>query len=164
MSDALLELRGLTVDFAVGRDSYHAVRGVDLDVHPGEVVGIVGESGSGKSVTMLAVLGLLGPNARVGGSARFAGTELIGGRDATLRSMRGGRIGMIFQDPMTSLNPALTVGFQLAEAVEVHQTDPAGKAGGGPGCRNCSRWCPSPTRSSGCGRTRTSCRAACASG
>ena len=127
MSDALLELRGLTVDFAVGRDSYHAVRGVDLDVRPGEVVGIVGESGSGKSVTMLAVLGLLGPNAKVSGSARFAGTELIGASDSTLRSIRGGRIGMIFQDPMTSLNPALTVGFQLAEAVEVHQPTLRGK-------------------------------------
>ena len=81
----------------------------------------MGESGSGKSATMLAVLGLLDPNATVQGSARFDGTELIGAPDSVLRKHRGGKIGMIFQDPMTSLNPVLTIGRQIAEAVITHQ-------------------------------------------
>jgi peptide/nickel transport system ATP-binding protein len=121
MSDVLLALDGLSVDFAVSAGTVHAVRGVDLDVHRGEVVGIVGESGSGKSATMLALLGLLAPNAVVGGSARFEGKEIIGASGSHLRSLRGGKIGMIFQDPMTSLNPVLTIGSQIAEAIEVHQ-------------------------------------------
>jgi peptide/nickel transport system ATP-binding protein len=121
MRDALLTLKGLSVEFAVSTGSVHAVRGVDLDVQRGEVVGIVGESGSGKSATMLALLGLLAPNAVVGGSARFDGSEIIGATGSHLRSLRGGKIGMIFQDPMTSLNPVLTIGHQIAEAIEVHQ-------------------------------------------
>jgi oligopeptide/dipeptide ABC transporter ATP-binding protein len=122
MSEPLLELTGLGVDFAVSGGTVHAVRGVDLTVGRGEVVGIVGESGSGKSATMLALLGLLAPNASVHGSARFAGSEIIGASEAKLRALRGGRIGMIFQDPMTSLNPVLTVGHQIAESIETHQS------------------------------------------
>jgi oligopeptide/dipeptide ABC transporter ATP-binding protein len=117
----VLTLRELAVDFAVAGGTVQAVRGIDIDVMPGEVVGIVGESGSGKSATMLAVMGLLAPNATTRGSVRFAGQELVGAPAETLRRLRGGRIGMIFQDPMTSLNPVLTVGRQLAEAVVVHQ-------------------------------------------
>ena len=128
MSEPLLQLSGLSVNFAVSGGVVHAVRGVDLDVHPGEVVGIVGESGSGKSATMLALLGLLAPNASVSGSARFEGHEIIGASGAALRRLRGGRIGMIFQDPMTSLNPVLTVGRQIAEAIEVHQPTLKGRA------------------------------------
>jgi oligopeptide/dipeptide ABC transporter ATP-binding protein len=122
MSEPLLELRGLGVDFAVSGGTVHAVRGIDLTVERGEVVGIVGESGSGKSATMLALLGLLAPNARVHGSARFDGSEIIGASEPQLRALRGGRIGMIFQDPMTSLNPVLTVGHQIAESIETHQS------------------------------------------
>lgn len=127
MSEPLLSLSGLTIDFSVGDGMVHAVRGVDLDVNHGEVVGLVGESGSGKSVTMLGLLGLLAPNARVGGSARFEGQEILGLTGKPLRALRGGRIGMIFQDPMTSLNPVLTIGRQLAEAIGAHQPTLSGK-------------------------------------
>ena len=125
MSDSgnqpLLEVRGLDVRFHVSGGSVHAVRGLDLSIVRGEVAAVVGESGSGKSATMLAALGLLDPNASVRGSVRFDGTELIGATGPVLRSVRGGRIGMIFQDPMTSLNPVLTIGRQIAEAVITHQ-------------------------------------------
>ena len=120
-SAPVLSLRALAVDFAVSSGTVRAVRGIDLDVMPGEVVGIVGESGSGKSAAMLAVMGLLAPNAATRGSVRFDGQELVGAPTETLRRLRGGRIGMIFQDPMTSLNPVLSVGRQLAEAVVAHQ-------------------------------------------
>jgi oligopeptide/dipeptide ABC transporter ATP-binding protein len=121
MSTPLLDIRDLDVRFHVTGGSVHAVRGLDLAVERGEVAAVVGESGSGKSATMLATLGLLDPNATVEGSAKFDGTELLGAPNATLRGVRGGRIGMIFQDPMTSLNPVLTVGRQIAEAVITHQ-------------------------------------------
>ena len=121
MSGPLLEIRQLDVRFHVTGGSVHAVRGLDLTVQRGEIAAVVGESGSGKSATMLATLGLLDPNATVSGSARFEGLELLGASEAALRSIRGGRIGMIFQDPMTSLNPVLTVGRQVAEAVITHQ-------------------------------------------
>jgi oligopeptide/dipeptide ABC transporter ATP-binding protein len=117
----LLSIRDLHVDFGT-RDggTLPAVRGVDLDVGAGELVAVVGESGSGKSVTMLAVLGLLGPNATARGSVRFDGVELLGAPPAQLRRIRGARIGAIFQDPLTSLNPAHTIGHQLGEAVLAH--------------------------------------------
>ena len=86
----------------------HAVRGVDLTVERGQVAAIVGESGSGKSATMLAALGLLDANATATGSVKIDGIELIGAPEGALRRVRGGRIGMIFQDPMTSLNPVIT--------------------------------------------------------
>ena len=121
MTEPILELTDLQVSFAGPNGPIRAVRGVDLRVEPGEVVGIVGESGSGKSVSMLSVLGLHGPNATVSGSIRFRGREVIGAPGSELRKIRGGRIGMIFQDPMTSLNPSLTIGRQLAEAVIVHR-------------------------------------------
>jgi peptide/nickel transport system ATP-binding protein len=117
----LLAVRDLRVSFGQ-RDGapLEAVRGVDLDVAAGELVAVVGESGSGKSVTMLAVLGLLGPNATATGSVRFDGQELLGAPAGQLRRIRGSRIGAIFQDPLTSLNPAHTIGDQLAEAVLAH--------------------------------------------
>ncbi len=118
---ALLDIRGLDVRFHVTGGSVHAVRGLDLSVRRGEVAAVVGESGSGKSATMLAALGLLDPNATVQGSVRFDGIELIDAPGSVLRGVRGGRIGMIFQDPMTSLNPVLTIGRQIAEAVITHQ-------------------------------------------
>jgi oligopeptide/dipeptide ABC transporter ATP-binding protein len=121
MSAPLLEVENLSVDFTVGGKTLHAVRGIDLVVEPGQVAGIVGESGSGKSVSMMAMLGLLDENAVVTGSVRFKGKEVLGATGSTIRNLRGGRIGMIFQDPMTSLNPVLTVGYQLAEAVIAHQ-------------------------------------------
>ena len=120
-TEPVLRISGLTVDFAVSAGTLHAVRGVDLDVRRGEVVAVVGESGSGKSTVMLAVMGLLAPNATVRGSAVFDGTELVGASASTLRSLRGGRIAMVFQDPMTSLNPVFAVGRQLVEAIRVHR-------------------------------------------
>jgi len=121
MTDSLLEIRDLHVSFRAKTDHpLEAVRGVDLDVAKGERVAIVGESGSGKSVTMLSLLGLLGPGAESTGSVRFAGEELLGAPAGRLRRLRGNRIGMIFQDPLTSLNPVHTVGHQLAEAVLAH--------------------------------------------
>jgi oligopeptide/dipeptide ABC transporter ATP-binding protein len=118
---SLLSIRDLHVTFRASSDRpLPAVRGIDLDVGPNELVAVVGESGSGKSVTMLSVLGLLGPAATVTGSVTFDGTELIGASPAQLRRIRGRRIGVVFQDPLTSLNPAHTIGQQLAEAVTAH--------------------------------------------
>lgn len=117
----VLSLRGLTVDFTVGDREVHAVRGVDLDVRRGEMVAVVGESGSGKSTVMLAVMGLLAANAKVSGEALLDGTDLLRIAPSALRSIRGSRVAMIFQDPMTSLNPVLTVGRQLSEAILVHR-------------------------------------------
>ena len=116
----LLEVSNLTVDFPSDDGPVHAVRGVSYRLGPQEVLGIVGESGSGKSVTSLAVMGLLPKQARVGGSVKFRGRELLGLPDKQIRQVRGRRIAMIFQDPMTSLNPVHRVGWQLAEAVLAH--------------------------------------------
>ncbi len=121
MSAPVLEVRDLTVAFPGRAGMLPAVRGIDLSVEPGAVVGIVGESGSGKSAAMLAVMALLAEGTAVTGSVRFQGEQLLGASPARLRALRGGQIGMIFQDPMTSLNPVLTVGRQLAEAVAVHR-------------------------------------------
>jgi len=121
LSPPLLQISDLTVTF-VSRSglALEAVRGLDLTLEDGELHGIVGESGSGKSVAMMAVMGLLAPSARVTGSVKLRGEELIGRPQRFLRRIRGARIGYIFQDPMTALNPLLTVGAQLAEAVSIH--------------------------------------------
>lgn len=118
----LLDVRGLSVDFT-GPDggSVHAVRDVDLTLRRGETVAVVGESGSGKSTTALALLRMLPHTGRVAaGSVRFDGTELTTAGEEELRALRGARIGMIFQDPMTSLNPVLTVRQQLDEVLRAH--------------------------------------------
>jgi peptide/nickel transport system ATP-binding protein len=122
MTVPLLQIRDLSVSFANRRgDPFEAVSGVDLTVNAGELHGVVGESGSGKSVTMLAVMGLLSPGARVSGSIRLDGQELVGLSERQMRKVRGRRIGYIFQDPMTALNPLMTVGAQIAEAVRLHK-------------------------------------------
>jgi peptide/nickel transport system ATP-binding protein len=118
----ILEIDDLRVTFPSSSGPVPAVRGVSLDVYPGEAVAVVGESGSGKSVTMLALLGLV-RNATVTGAARYRGTNLIGLDPATLRTIRGAKVAMIFQDPMTSLNPVLTVGKQLSLVMRSHQPD-----------------------------------------
>jgi oligopeptide/dipeptide ABC transporter ATP-binding protein len=120
MNETLLEVEDLTVSFPTDDGLVRAVRGVGYQLRRGEVLGIVGESGSGKSVTSMAVMGLLPPSARVSGSVRFRGQELIGAPDKELQKIRGGRIAMVFQDPMTSLNPVYPVGDQIAEAVRAH--------------------------------------------
>ena len=101
------------------------VRGVSLTLEQGEVLGLVGESGSGKSVTSLAILGLLDPAARVEGSIRWQGREVLRTADAELRAIRGKEIAMIFQEPMTALNPVMSVGWQIAEAILAHSSIPA---------------------------------------
>jgi oligopeptide transport system ATP-binding protein len=119
--EALLDVRDLEVQFWTGRGIIHAVNGVSFDIAPGETLGIVGESGCGKSVTSLALLGILPRAGRVtNGSATFEGRDLIGLSDDELRTIRGKDIAMIFQDPMTSLNPVLTIGRQIRESLETH--------------------------------------------
>jgi peptide/nickel transport system ATP-binding protein len=147
--DPVLSVRSLEVSFAGGASLVPAVRGVDFDVYPNEVLGIVGESGSGKSVTELAVSGLLPDTARVSGSIRINGTEVINAAHDRLRRLRAEDVGFVFQDPTTTLNPVLQVGRQITEgqvangrlaqadarprAVEllrqVDIADPAGRAG-----------------------------------
>ena len=127
-SGAVLEVEDLGVEFPTEDGLVRAVRGVGYRLDRGDSLGIVGESGSGKSVTALAVMGLLPTSARVRGSVRFEGTELLGLSDARLSDLRGSGIAMIFQDPMTSLNPVYSVGYQIAETLQRH--DPALKSHG----------------------------------
>ncbi|ODT50839.1 ABC transporter ATP-binding protein [Devosia sp. 63-57] len=117
MTAPLLSVRDLTIGFGASP----AARSVSFDISPGETVALVGESGSGKSVTALSVLKLLPPSATLSGSIRLDGTELVGADDATLRQVRGNRVGMIFQEPMSSLNPLHSIGKQIGETLAVHQ-------------------------------------------
>jgi oligopeptide/dipeptide ABC transporter ATP-binding protein len=117
----LLAVDDLRVHFGTARGTVYAVNGVSFDIAPGETLGLVGESGCGKSVTSLALLGILARNGRVvSGRALFDGRDLLTLGDAALRRIRGREIAMIFQDPMTSLNPVLTIGRQITEALETH--------------------------------------------
>jgi oligopeptide/dipeptide ABC transporter ATP-binding protein len=119
--EPLLSVDDLRVEFWTARGTIYAVNGVSFDIAPGETLGIVGESGSGKSVTALALLGILARAGRVvGGTADFEGRDLLQLSDDELRTIRGKDIAMIFQDPMTSLNPVLTIGRQIREALETH--------------------------------------------
>jgi oligopeptide transport system ATP-binding protein len=117
----LLSVEGLAVQFWTARGTIYAVNGISFDIAPGETLGIVGESGCGKSVTSLALLGILPRAGRaVAGSAIFEGQDLLQLEDDDLRTIRGKEIAMIFQDPMTSLNPVLTIGSQIREPLEEH--------------------------------------------
>ncbi len=119
MSDGLplVSIRNLAASFG----GVPALRGVDMDIAPGEAVGLVGESGCGKSVTWLAALGLLPGTARTTGSVTLAGTELLGAAPQVLDRVRGGRVAMIFQDPASALNPVRKVGRQVTEALRLHR-------------------------------------------
>jgi ABC-type dipeptide/oligopeptide/nickel transport system ATPase component len=117
MSSPLLNVEGLNVTFGAAS----AVRDVSFSMSAGQALGLVGESGSGKSVTSLAIMGLLPVQARISGSIRFAGDELLTASPDTLRRLRGRAISMIFQEPMTALNPLMRVGDQIAEAVLAHK-------------------------------------------
>src|SRR5689334_17780191 len=121
MSSRVLDIAGL--DVAVGNPAHanHVVRGIDLCIEGGQILGLVGESGSGKTMTALACLGMVPPPARVRGSIKVDEFEVIGKTDAALADLRGGRIAMIFQNPMRALNPFLTVGQQMTEIIRHHR-------------------------------------------
>src|SRR3954463_687789 len=120
--EPLLAVSDLRVEFATEDGVVHAVDGVDFDLRPGEILGIVGESGSGKSVTAQTVMGLTrSPNASISGSVRFHGMDLVTASEEELQSIRGREISMVFQDPMTSLNPVYRVGDQIIEQIEAHR-------------------------------------------
>jgi peptide/nickel transport system ATP-binding protein len=116
----LLEVRELAVSFATDEGMVRAVDGVSFALAPGRRLAIVGESGCGKSVTALAIMRLLAPNARAAGSVRLEGEDVLAASESRMRALRGGKIAMIFQEPMTSLNPAFTVGDQIVEAIREH--------------------------------------------
>ncbi|MBW7970200.1 ABC transporter ATP-binding protein [Bradyrhizobium sp. BR 10289] len=126
VQEPILSVRDLRTSVFNEDGEARVVNGVSFDVMPGEMLGIVGESGCGKSMTSFSILGLLpAKSARVvGGTARYAGLDLFGLNDRQLRKLRGGQISMIFQEPMTSLNPALTVGNQIMEALLLHENLP----------------------------------------
>ena len=124
----LLQVTDLRVRLATQRGPADAVRGVGFALERGETLGLVGESGCGKSITALALLGLLPERAVVSGSMRFDGEELVGRSDAEMCKLRGNRIGIIFQEPMTALNPLHTIGRQVAEPMRLHQRLPAAEA------------------------------------
>jgi peptide/nickel transport system ATP-binding protein len=124
VSAPLLYIRDLRVGFATEGGLLQAVDGVSFDLAAGEVLAIVGESGSGKSVTAQTILGLTrSPNARIEGSVRLGEAELLDAGEARLREVRGERIGMVFQDPMTSFNPVYRIGAQIVEAIRAHRGD-----------------------------------------
>ena len=118
---SLLEVTDLTVEF--GRRRIRAVDGVSFALNPGERLGIIGESGSGKTVTALAVMGLLPENAHATGSIRWRSQELLGRREKELAALRGNAMSMVFQEPMTALDPTMKVGRQVAEAYVLHRGD-----------------------------------------
>jgi oligopeptide/dipeptide ABC transporter ATP-binding protein len=124
----LLDVRNLNLDFASAQGVVSAVRDASFHIAAGEVLGLVGESGSGKSVTSLAILRLLPPQARIRGSIRFQGEDLLGLPLQQMQHIRGAGISMIFQEPMTALNPVMRVGDQIAEAVLAHSRRGAGGA------------------------------------
>jgi oligopeptide/dipeptide ABC transporter ATP-binding protein len=122
VAEPLLSIRELAVEFRTEDGIVHAVDGISYEVFPGETLGIVGESGSGKSVSTMALLGLIPqpPGRIVSGTAMFKGRDLLKMRRKELRQFRGDEVAMVFQDPMTSLNPVLKVGYQLGEAIKTH--------------------------------------------
>ncbi|MGI9608383.1 MAG: ABC transporter ATP-binding protein, partial [Acidimicrobiales bacterium] len=121
-TDAVLEIKNLITRFNTQDGVVHAVNGVSFELRPGEFLGVVGESGSGKSVTMMSLLSLIPmpPGEIIDGTAMLDGDDLISMKPDELRKVRGGKVGFIFQDPMTSLNPVLTIGKQLVEPLIQH--------------------------------------------
>jgi ABC-type microcin C transport system duplicated ATPase subunit YejF len=121
MTTPMLQVDQLRVTLPTPHGPTDAVRGISFALQAGETLGLVGESGCGKSLTALALMGLLPEGARVGGSVRFQGTELTTAPESTLRALRGNRIAMVFQEPMTALNPLHRIGDQVAEPLRWHQ-------------------------------------------
>ena len=121
MSNSILQIRDLRVTFNTQVGELKAVRGIDVDVAPGEILGVVGESGSGKSVSFLAAMGLLPSSATISGSVMLDGKELVGAKRKAIRSVRGKSLAMVFQDPLSALNPVHRVGDQIVEMIQAHQ-------------------------------------------
>ena len=123
MTIPLLQLKNLTIDFSTRSGVIRAVDGVSLHIDAGETLGVVGESGSGKSVTALSVMRLIRqpPGKVVAGDIRYAEVDVLGLTETEMRKIRGKEIAMIFQEPMTSLNPVFTIGEQIAEVVRLHE-------------------------------------------
>jgi oligopeptide transport system ATP-binding protein len=119
-AEPLLQLRSVGVRYATAQGGIDALNGIDLDLHAGECLGLVGESGSGKTALLLAILGLLPRRAQLRGSIRYRGTELAGLAPVAFNKIRGARIAMVFQDPMSALNPYLRIIDQLSEVARVH--------------------------------------------
>jgi ABC-type microcin C transport system duplicated ATPase subunit YejF len=165
VNGSLLDIRGLSIHFHTPVGIGRAVESVSLSIAPGETLGLVGESGCGKSVTALAVMGLVPspPGRVVAGEIRFEGRQLLQADAETLRRIRGRKIGMIFQEPMTALNPVLTIGRQVAEPLIAHLGVSRSEA-----LKKAGRWLDfgyaSRQRSNSWGPTPTSYPAACASG
>ena len=129
MGESLLDVAELRVAFPVGGAMVEAVRGVNFTIETGEAVGLLGESGSGKSVSALAVMGLITPPGRItSGSIRFAGRDLLALGETEMRTIRGGEISIVFQDPLTAFNPAFRVGRQLLHVIHAHESQSAAKA------------------------------------
>jgi oligopeptide/dipeptide ABC transporter ATP-binding protein len=129
MAGPLLDIEDLKVEFRTDEGTVHAVGGVSLSLEAGEVLSIVGESGCGKSVTAMTILGLTrGPNARISGSIRYQGKELTTASNDDLETIRGDRIAMVFQDPMSSFNPVHRIGDQIVEAILAHREMPKEEA------------------------------------
>src|SRR3982751_2970705 len=121
MSSPVLSVRNLEVEFHTRREILHAIDGISFDIAKGEVLGVVGESGAGKSVTGLAVIGLIDPPGRIaGGEIYLSGSRIDNLPPEEMRRIRGKRIGMIFQDPLTSLNPLYRIGEQIIETIKTH--------------------------------------------
>jgi peptide/nickel transport system ATP-binding protein len=120
MSDPVLQVRDFTVEFWVDGVWYPAAVNMNFDLHPGTTLAIVGESGSGKSTTAMGIMDLLASNARISGSVKVKGSEVVGVPKAALRKFRGREVAYIFQEPMTALNPVYTIGFQIVETLRTH--------------------------------------------
>ena len=158
----LLDVRHLTVQFGAAALLPPAVDDVSFHVAPGETLGLVGESGSGKSITAFSILRLLPPAGRIiGGEVRFEGRDLLPLDEREMQAVRGARISLIFQEPMTALNPVMRVGEQIAEALYVHGHARATRRASRPW--SCSTRCRSRSRAPGRASIRISCPAACGS-
>jgi len=161
--DSLLNVADLAVTFDSQEGTVRAVDGVSFAIQPGETVGLVGESGCGKSISALAILGLVRmmSNSIVSGSVEFMGRDLLALPESAVRSVRGRDMAMIFQDPVTSLNPVLSIERQMTEGIENH----LGLSTATPSSArsSCSRRSASPRPRSACATTPTSSRAACVS-